>query len=91
MLPKVSFKPVHMNATPDDLAGNNGIGRYLFLPGSDGRAKEVAQHFSNLSVKVHPRGHHLYLGTLLFAGKTIDVASIATGMGCPSTEIILHE
>ena len=81
----------HINATPDDLAGNNGIGRYIFLPGSDGRAKEIAEHFNHLTVKSHPRGHNLYLGTLSSQGKTIDVATIASGMGCPSIEIILHE
>lgn len=85
------FTPFHLNATPDDLAGNAGIGRYILLPGSDGRAKQISQHFSNLAVKTHPRGHHLYLGTISHAGKTIDVATIATGMGCPSMEIILHE
>lgn len=86
-----SFTPFHINATADDLSGNNGIGRYIFLPGSDGRAKEISQHFNNLTVKSHSRGHNLYLGTLSRNGKTIDVATIASGMGCPSMEIILHE
>jgi uridine phosphorylase len=85
------FKPHHINATIDDLAGNNGIGRYLFLPGSGGRAHDIADHFENTVIKSHHREHHLYLGTLKHDGKKIDVASVATGMGCPSTEIILHE
>lgn len=88
---KRAFKPEHVNATPDDFAGNNGIGRYVFLPGSDGRAKEIAHHFDNLETKSHHRTHNLYLGTLSSEGKTIDVATISTGMGCPSTEIIVHE
>lgn len=85
------FTPHHINATAEDLEGNNGIGRYIFLPGSDGRAQEIANHFSNLTVKHHHREHNLYLGTLKSDGKKIDVAAIASGMGCSSMEIILHE
>lgn len=87
----VPFKPHHINATPDDLKGNNGIGRYILLPGSEGRAKEIAELFENLTVKSHQREHNLYLGTIQSNGKTIDIATIASGMGCPSMEIILHE
>jgi uridine phosphorylase len=83
--------PHHINAISSDLAGNNNIGRYIFLPGSEGRAKTIASHFDNVTVKQHSRGHHLYLGTINDNGITIDVASISSGMGCPSLEIILHE
>lgn len=85
------FTPEHINATEDDLAGNNGVGRYLFLPGSEGRAKDISEHFENVKVNKHPRGHHLYMGTLDCNGKKIDVATISSGMGCPSMEIVLHE
>lgn len=85
------FKPFHIHATREDLAGNNGIGRYIFLPGSDGRAKEIAENFSDLTVNAHSRGHNLYLGRINDNGTPIDVAAISTGMGCPSMEIILHE
>ncbi|OGT58366.1 MAG: hypothetical protein A3F14_02175 [Gammaproteobacteria bacterium RIFCSPHIGHO2_12_FULL_43_28] len=88
---KTDFKPYHINASPEDLAGNQGIGRYIFLPGSDGRAKAIAEHFNELTVKNHPRGHHLYLGTLSSNGHIIEVAATSSGMGCPSMEIILHE
>lgn len=86
-----NFIPHHINATPDDLAGNDGIGRYIFLPGSDGRAQHIAEHFENVTVKHHQREHNLYLGTMKSDGRKIDVASIGTGMGCASVEIILHE
>jgi len=86
-----SFKPHHLNATPIDLSGNQGVGRYIILPGSDGRAREIAHHFQDVTVKQHSRGHHLYLGTLNNKGRVIDVACISSGMGCPSMEIILHE
>lgn len=88
---KEHFIPRHLNAAIDDLAGNNGIGRYILLPGSDGRAKEISHHFDNVTIKAHPRGHNLFMGTISCDGGKIDVAAIATGMGCPSMEIILHE
>lgn len=88
---KAHFTPHHINATPADLAGNQGIGRYILLPGSNGRAKQISSYFDNVTVKEHPRGHHLYLGTLSTATQTIDVATVSSGMGCPSMEIILHE
>lgn len=85
------FQAEHMNATQEDFLGNNGIGRYILLPGSDHRAKHIAEYFENPKVKEHPRGHNLYLGTIKHGNKDIDVAAISTGMGCPSAEIIVHE
>ncbi len=85
------FKPVHLNATAADLAGNNGLGRYVLLPGSDGRAKQIAEQFTNLEVKPHPRSHNLYLGQLQVGKHKIDVASISSGMGSGSIDIILNE
>ena len=86
------FKPEHMNVTHEDLRGNNGIGRYVFFPGSDGRAKKIAEeHFKDLKVKEHPRAHNLYTGYLEAGGLKIDVASISSGMGTPSLDIIFNE
>lgn len=86
-----SFTPHHISVTSKDLAGNNGIGRYILLPGSDGRAKEIAQYFNNSRVIPHARGHNVYLGTIDYQGINIDIATVASGMGCASMEIILHE
>lgn len=85
------FVPHHMNAGPEDFAGNHGIGRYVFLPGSDGRARQIAERFSGMQVKTHPRGHNLYTGQLALGDRMVDVAAIATGMGCPSLDIIVNE
>lgn len=80
-----------MSASAEDLQGNGGIGRYLLLPGSNGRAKAIAERFSDVQVREHPRGHDLYIGTIAREGRTIDVGSISTGMGCPSLDIIVNE
>jgi len=86
-----AFTPYHINAKMDDFFGNEGIGRYVLLPGSDGRAQQIASHFENLMVRNHSRGHNLYLGTIKCKNASIDVATISSGMGCASMEIILHE
>ena len=54
------FHPEHMNACQEDCKGNNGIGRYIFLPDSDGRAKEIAESFSNVTIKDITRRYNLY-------------------------------
>lgn len=87
----ISFKPHHINATHDDFQGNEGIGRYILLPGSEGRAQEIAEHFDRVRTKHHPRGHNLYLGTIQSGKHSIEVATISSGMGCSSMEIIIHE
>lgn len=85
------FKPHHMSITADDVSGNNGIGRYILLPGSDGRAASIAEFFSDRFVKEHSRRHNFYAGTLNLDGEPVDVAVVATGMGCPSVDIIVNE
>lgn len=84
-------KVYHLNATPEDLEGNAGIGRYVLLPGSDGRARQISEHFQDVRVLPHPRCHNLYLGTLMSPRGPIDIATVASGMGCPSLDIIVNE
>ena len=87
----MSFKPEHMNASYEDFEGNNGIGRYVFMPGSDGRAKQIAENFSDVTVKEHSRRHNIYKGTLIHNDKKIDVAAVSSGMGTPSLDVIMNE
>jgi len=87
----VNFKPEHINAGREDFEGNDGIGRYIFFPGSDGRAKAIAEHFAHLKVKKHPRGHNLYMGTIKNGNHKVEVASVSSGMGTPSLDIIFNE
>ncbi len=86
-----AFKPHHMSISAADVAGNGGIGRYILLPGSDGRAASIAEHFSGRTVKEHSRRHNFYSGTIDGDDGPIDVAVVATGMGCPSVDIIVNE
>jgi uridine phosphorylase len=82
----------HMNACSEDMQGNGSVGRYIFLTGSDGRAREISELFIHRQEKTHPRQHNLYLGQLVIEqGKKIDVASISTGMGGASADIIINE
>lgn len=83
--------PQHINASPNDLIGNQGIGRYIILTGSDCRARQISDHFENMVVLNHPRQHNLYLGTIPGVDQSIDVAAISTGMGGPSADIIVNE
>ena len=82
----------HMNACENDIIGNHGIGRYFFVTGSDARAKQISERFENRREKFHARQHNLYLGQMRTAsGELVDVASIASGMGGPSADIIINE
>lgn len=91
----MSRDPQHIHASSNDLCGNQGLGRYIFLTGSDSRAQQIAEQFDDLSVLTHPRQHNLYLGTISGAdastAKSIDVAAISTGMGGSSADIIINE
>lgn len=88
---KNEISPIHLNGEKQDFEGNNGIGRYVILCGSRDRAQQIGETFDELKVKSHPRGHDLYLGSLKHKEHSIDMAVISSGMGCPSTDIIMNE
>jgi uridine phosphorylase len=81
----------HLNATPEDFLGNGMIGRYVLLPGSDGRAERIAGRLEDVSVKASDRRLNCYFGSLRTAVRPLDVAVVSTGMGCPSVDIVLTE
>lgn len=86
-----AFVPHHINANRSHFEGNGDIGRYIFLPGSDGRAAEIAERFSNVTMLPHPRHHNLYLGQIEVNGQMVEVGAVSTGMGCASLDIIVNE
>lgn len=91
MTTETGFTPHHICTTREDLSGNQGRGRFVFLPGSDGRAQQISSFFKDRRVVESPRAHHVYLGTLDTPEGPMDVAAVASGMGCPSLDIIANE
>lgn len=84
-------QPLHMNVSPNDMKGNGRLGRYILLPGSDGRASDIAKQLVDVKVSEHPRRHNFYAGRFVQGGQSIDVGVMSSGMGCPSMDIIASE
>ncbi|HHO53278.1 MAG TPA: uridine phosphorylase [Deltaproteobacteria bacterium] len=81
----------HLEIEPEHLEGNQGIGRYVLLPGSVGRVARISARLSGVQVIENRRRLDVHLGTLRHEGGTIDVAVLPTGMGCPSVDIVVNE
>ncbi|MDY0058770.1 MAG: uridine phosphorylase [Myxococcota bacterium] len=83
----------HLKIVPADMAGNDGLGRYVLLPGSPGRARQIAESFDVLEREIiTPRHNDTYLGRIRgLDGAEIAVAASSTGMGPGSTEITAVE
>ena len=82
----------HIGLGPEHLAGTEGRGRYVLLPGDRSRAERIAAHFEDCRRIANPRGHDSHLGTLQSEhGSPVDVLAISSGMGTPSVEIIVSE
>jgi len=81
----------HLGIGSDALEGNGDLGRYVLLPGSAGRASQIAARFSDSRCLNNPRGLDVHLGQLRRDGRSIDVAAVASGMGCPSVDIVVTE
>lgn len=83
--------PQHITISSKQIEGNQSIGRYIFLTGSNDRARAISQHFSEVEIITNPRHHDFYQGKLIRGSDYIDVAAISTGMGGPSADIIINE
>lgn len=81
----------HIRLDESHLAGNDGLGRTVFLPGDRSRAAAIAEHFEDVTVVDNPRGLTAHLGTVRLDGASVDVLSISSGMGPGSAEIVVHE
>ncbi len=86
-----NFTPIHINAEKGDFEGNGACGRYVLIPGSEGRAEKIAAMWKDVVVKKHPRNHNLYLGKMETETGDIDMAVISTGIGAASADIIINE
>jgi uridine phosphorylase len=81
----------HLEIEPAALAGNGGLGRYVLLPGSADRAARIGARFADLQVIPNRRRLDVHLGRLVRGDRSVDVAAIPTGMGCPSVDIVVGE
>ncbi|RYZ64788.1 MAG: uridine phosphorylase, partial [Proteobacteria bacterium] len=84
-------KPLHMSIDESHIQGNGSLGRYILVPGSDGRAAEMAKRLQDLKTVPHNRRHNFYSGHIVDGGKKIDIGIMSSGMGCPSMDIIATE
>jgi uridine phosphorylase len=85
------FVPHHLAIGAAQVAGNGVRGRVFFLPGSDGRARMIADAFLDLEVVPSDRQLNVYLGRLEDGGTSVDVGAVSSGMGCPSLDIVATE
>ena len=86
-----TFEAHHLCIGREHLEGNDGRGRVVFVPGSVARTAQVAEHFEDVRVHTNPRGLDVHLGTLRHGDRSVDVAAVSTGMGCPSLGIVVTE
>jgi uridine phosphorylase len=83
--------PHHLAIGPEHVAGNGPLGRVFLLPGSDGRARRISERFSKATTVPSDRQHNAYLGQVDGPDGPVAVGTVATGMGCPSVDIIVTE
>ena len=83
----------HIRLGPEEVAGNGGLGRYVYLPGDPSRAGRIAERFEEPRRIDNPRGLVSWLGRLggEDGEEPIDVMAVATGIGPGSTEVVVHE
>ncbi len=81
----------HLEISNQELAGNDGLGRYVYLPGSSHRAARIGLRFKDAKTIKNRRGLDVQLGYVERNGLRVDMAAVPTGMGCPSVDIIVGE
>jgi uridine phosphorylase len=85
------IEPHHIRIGPEQVAGNGGLGRVFFVPGSSARTEALAEHFTDVQCFPSPRRLDAFIGRYSSGGVSIDVGACPTGMGCPSLGIIVTE
>jgi uridine phosphorylase len=81
----------HLQIDPSVLRGNGDLGRYVLVPGSVDRCARIAKRLQDVVVHENRRRLDVYTGRLEFDGRSVDVAAVPTGMGCPSVDIVVTE
>jgi uridine phosphorylase len=78
---KKTIHVYHLGAGPDEL------GRYVFLCGDPDRVPVIADHLQEARPITRKRGLVIWSGKLGYS----PVSVVSSGMGCPSTAIVLEE
>lgn len=81
----------HLELDAERLEGNAGRGRVALLPGSPGRALSIGEALADAEVLPNRRRMDVVLGRLERHGRSVDVAVVPTGMGCPSVDVVVGE
>ena len=71
----------HIKCEPEE------VSRYVFCPGSQHRAKRIANRFDDMELVSSERGIMVYTGTY----KGVKMTSCGTGMGGPVVAISIEE
>jgi uridine phosphorylase len=71
----------HMTGEPED------VSRYVFCPGSQSRARQIAEHFEGKRTVSEERGIVVYSGSY----RGVFMTACGTGMGGPATAIATEE
>ncbi len=79
--PEVAGKPYHLMIPPGNIAG------YVLLPGDPGRVPRIAKYWDDARLVGDHRGFISYTGRY----KGVLVSSVSTGIGGPSTAIVIEE
>lgn len=79
--PEVGGRPYHLMVSPGDIAG------YVLLPGDPGRVPRIARYWGEARLVGEHRGFVSYTGVY----KGVRVSAVSTGIGGPSTAIVLEE
>jgi len=79
--PEVGGRPYHLMVSPGDIAG------YVLLPGDPGRVSRIARYWDEARLVGDHRGFVSYTGRY----KGVSVSAVSTGIGGPSTAIVVEE
>ena len=72
---------------PHIMCGVGDVARYVLMPGDPSRVKRIADKFDRAEKKAEYRGYVTYTGET----GGIGITSTSSGIGCPSTAIVMEE
>ena len=79
--------PMKKKIQPHIMCGLGDVARYVLLPGDPRRVEKIASFFDEARKVADYRGFITYSGKV----NGIDITACSTGIGCPSTAIVVEE